>query len=71
MIEEAIKELPVELVEIQEPALAAELSRATREKSDEVSKETAKTLIERLSKVKKLWVVTTSEPPRFSRITSS
>lgn len=58
VIEEAIKELPVELVELQEPALAAELSRATREKSDEVSKETAKTLIERLSKVKELWVVT-------------
>ncbi|WP_175059264.1 5-methyltetrahydropteroyltriglutamate--homocysteine methyltransferase [Thermococcus sp. 2319x1] len=58
VIEEAIKELPVELVELQEPALAAELSRATREKRDDVSKETAKAIIERLSMVKKLWVVT-------------
>jgi len=58
VIEEALKELPVELVELQEPALAAELSRATREKSGDVSKETAKALIERLSRVKRLWVVT-------------
>ncbi|MCD6372466.1 MAG: 5-methyltetrahydropteroyltriglutamate--homocysteine methyltransferase [Thermococcus sp.] len=64
VLAELMKELPVELVELQEPALAAELSRATREKSDSVSAETAKALIERLEKVKALWVVTYFGTPR-------
>ena len=58
VLAELMKELPVELVELQEPALAAELSRATREKSDEVSHGLAKELIEELARVKDVWVVT-------------
>ncbi|NJE09178.1 5-methyltetrahydropteroyltriglutamate--homocysteine methyltransferase [Thermococcus sp. M39] len=53
-----IRELDVEIVELQEPALAAELSRATKEKADEVSREVAKRIIEDLAKEKRLWVVT-------------
>ncbi|AIU69841.1 5-methyltetrahydropteroyltriglutamate--homocysteine methyltransferase [Thermococcus eurythermalis] len=64
VLAELIKELPVGLVELQEPVLAAELSRATREKSDSVSRETAKRLIEDLSRRKELWVVTYFGTPR-------
>ncbi len=53
-----IKELEVDIVELQEPALASELSRATREEEVHISKETAKTVIEELGKLRKLWVVT-------------
>ncbi|WP_457754072.1 5-methyltetrahydropteroyltriglutamate--homocysteine methyltransferase [Thermococcus sp.] len=53
-----IKELEVDIVELQEPALASELSRATREEEVHISKETAKTVIEKLGKLRKLWVVT-------------
>ncbi len=58
VLRELMKELPVELVELQEPALAAELSRATKEKRDEVSHGLAKELIEELARVKDVWVVT-------------
>lgn len=53
-----IKELEVDIVELQEPALASELSRATREDEVHISKEIAKATIEELGKIKKLWVVT-------------
>ncbi|WP_227738499.1 5-methyltetrahydropteroyltriglutamate--homocysteine methyltransferase [Thermococcus paralvinellae] len=53
-----IKELEVEIVELQEPALASELSRATREDEVHIRREVAKATIEELGKVKKLWVVT-------------
>ncbi|QDA30844.1 5-methyltetrahydropteroyltriglutamate--homocysteine methyltransferase [Thermococcus indicus] len=64
VLAELMKELPVELVELQEPALAAELSRATREKHEEVSPEKAKELIEGLARVKRLWVVTYFGTPK-------
>ncbi|GAB6136041.1 uroporphyrinogen decarboxylase/cobalamine-independent methonine synthase family protein [Thermococcus prieurii] len=64
VLAELIKDLPVGLVELQEPALAAELSRATRETSDAVSPKTAKGLIEDLARVKELWVVTYFGTPR-------
>ncbi|MBO8175522.1 MAG: 5-methyltetrahydropteroyltriglutamate--homocysteine methyltransferase [Thermococcus sp.] len=53
-----IKELEVEIVELQEPALASELSRATREDEVHISKEIARVVIEELGKLRKLWVVT-------------
>ncbi|MFA4640593.1 5-methyltetrahydropteroyltriglutamate--homocysteine methyltransferase [Pyrococcus kukulkanii] len=58
VLAELIKELDVKIVELQEPALAAELSKATREVEEHVSKEVAKKVIEELAKIKKLWVVT-------------
>ncbi|NJE61744.1 5-methyltetrahydropteroyltriglutamate--homocysteine methyltransferase [Thermococcus sp. 21S7] len=64
VLAELMKELPVKLVELQEPALSAELSRATREKSDSVSPGTAKRLIENLAGVRELWVVTYFGTPR-------
>ncbi|WP_099209889.1 uroporphyrinogen decarboxylase/cobalamine-independent methonine synthase family protein [Thermococcus henrietii] len=64
VLAELMKDIPVGLVELQEPALAAELSRATRETSDAVSPETAKRLIEDLARVKELWVVTYFGTPK-------
>ncbi|WP_297552664.1 5-methyltetrahydropteroyltriglutamate--homocysteine methyltransferase [Thermococcus sp.] len=61
---ELMKELPVKLVELQEPALAAELSRATREKKEDVSPEVAREIIEGLAKIRELWVVTYFGTPR-------
>ncbi len=61
---ELMKELSVKLVELQEPALAAELSRATREKREDVSPRVAKELIEGLAKIRELWVVTYFGTPR-------
>ncbi len=60
-----IKELEVEIVELQEPALASELSRATREDEVHISKEIARAVIEELGKVKKLWVVTYFGTPQI------
>ncbi|MDV3103236.1 uroporphyrinogen decarboxylase/cobalamine-independent methonine synthase family protein [Thermococcus waiotapuensis] len=64
VIGELMKEFPVELVELQEPALAAELSRATMENREHVSPGRAKELIERLVRIRKLWVVTYFGTPR-------
>jgi len=58
VLRELIKELDVKIMELQEPSLAAELSKATRESEEHVSKEVAKKVIEDLARVKKLWVVT-------------
>ncbi|WP_048146726.1 uroporphyrinogen decarboxylase/cobalamine-independent methonine synthase family protein [Pyrococcus abyssi] len=58
VIAELIKELDVSIVELQEPALAAELSKATREAVEHVSRDVAKSAIEELAKIKRLWVVT-------------
>ncbi|AEC52406.1 5-methyltetrahydropteroyltriglutamate--homocysteine methyltransferase [Pyrococcus sp. NA2] len=58
VIGELMKELDVQIVELQEPALAAELSKATREVEEHVSKDVAKSAIEDLARIKKLWVVT-------------
>ncbi len=64
VLRELLKDLPLELVELQEPALAAELSRATKEKTDEVTPDLAKAVIERLARVKRIWVVTYFGTPR-------
>ncbi|AFK22484.1 5-methyltetrahydropteroyltriglutamate--homocysteine methyltransferase [Pyrococcus sp. ST04] len=65
VLKELIKELDVKIVELQEPALAAELSKATREVEEHVDKEVAKKVIEELAKVKKLWVVTYFGTPQI------
>lgn len=48
VLRELIKELDVKIMELQEPSLAAELSKATRESEEHVSKEVAKKVIEDL-----------------------
>ncbi len=65
VLEELIKGLPVNLVEIQEPALAAKLSRATKEGEDNVSEEAARVAIKRLAKITRLWVVTYFGTPQI------
>lgn len=64
ILAELIKEVPTELVELQEPALAVEISRATKENKYRISLQNAKELVESLSKIKKLWIVTYFGTPK-------